>query len=459
MSDDPFAEPTDSERTIIARPRPGGAAPRGAEPAAPQAAARDAKPVPKTGSNPLVAAASPVLAAAVRIAADRGRAPDVERLRRAMIEAIRRFEQEALATGLESRSLRAARYALCSTVDDMVLSTPWGSGSNWSQQSMTSVFHNEVTGGERFYTILDEMQKDLGHHAPVVELMYLCMSLGFVGRYRVMPRGVAALAELREGVYRTIRDRRGEFERDLSPHWRGIDAGARSLARRIPYWAIALAGIALAGIMYVTFTFLLANVSEVAFAELFALPPRGQIVVPRQPLPVARVAPAPVPVASPVAPPPPALAVKLRQFLAPEIKAGLVTIIQDAQAITVRVASRNTLANRNMFDSGTSTLDGSYAPLLNRIGDALNDEPGDVMINGYTDDQPIKTPRFPSNYELSQARADAVASIIRPRLKDPKRMRAQGKGQVDPIADNKTAEGRQQNRRTEIVLVRPSDAM
>ena len=81
------------------------------------------------------------------------------------------------------------------------------------------------------------------------------------------------------------------------------------------------------------------------------------------------------------------------------------------------------------------------------------------MVNGYTDDQPIHTARFPSNFELSQARADAVASQLRARLKDPKRMRAQGKAQADPIGPNTTAEGRAQNRRTEVVLIRASDAM
>ncbi len=115
-----------------------------------------------------------------------------------MVEAVREFEKRALATGLDTRSLRAARYALCATIDDMVLSTPWGSTSSWAAQSLTSIFHNEVSGGERFFDILEQMQKDLGRHSEVVELMYLCTSLGFEGRYRVMPRGIAALTELRD---------------------------------------------------------------------------------------------------------------------------------------------------------------------------------------------------------------------------------------------------------------------
>jgi type VI secretion system protein ImpK len=109
-----------------------------------------------------------------------------------------------------------------------------------------------------------------------------------------------------------------------------------------------------------------------------------------------------------------------------------------------------------MFASGTANLASSYAPLLGRIGSALNGETGNVVVYGFTDNQPIRTPRFPSNFELSQGRADAVAALLH--LNNPQRLHAQGKGAADPIASNATADGRQQNRRTEIVLVRTSDA-
>jgi type VI secretion system protein ImpK len=451
MSDDPLAEPSRAEATII-RPRPSGVAGGGfaAAPGIEPGLSREPemRAIPKTGTNLLVAAASPVLAAAIRIVTERNVAPDVDHLRRAMVGAVRRFETDALATGLDTRSLRAARYALCATVDDMVLSTPWGMTSSWAQQSLTSIFHNEVTGGERFYEILEQMQQDLGHHEPVVELMYFCMSLGFVGRYRVLPRGNSALAELRDGVYRTIRRRRGEFERDLSPQWRGLAAGMQRLSRRVPLWAIGLATAGIAAAIFVTLTLMLAGVSDVAFAELFALPPRGQITVPRQTVPA--LAPTP-PLAPASAAPPTGAFTTLRRFLEPEIKAGLVQVLQDAQTVTVR------LTNRSMFSSGEANIAKAYGPLLGRIGDALNEEKGEVRVYGFTDDQPIRTARFPSNFELSQARADAVAGFLH--LKDPKRLHAQGKGQADPIASNTTAEGRQQNRRTEIVLVRASDAM
>ena len=450
MSDDPFAEPSDSDRTMI-RPRPGGARPAAAPPptpAPPPPPGPGLAVVPSIGSNPLVAAASSLLAAAIRIAGGRGRNPDPDQLRRGMITEVRSFEKNALATGLDTRPLRAARYALCATIDDLVLSTPWGAASSWSQQSLTSIFHTEVTGGDRFFDILEQMQKDLGRNGEVVELMYLCTSLGFEGRYRVMPRGVAALNDLRESVYRVIRNRRGEFERELSPHWRGIASGYRPLSQRLPVWAIALGTLTIAALIYIGFNFSLAANSDIAFTELNGLPPRGTPAVVRVAV-VAPLAPSPVAAQAPGAVPGrPSFSNKLRQFLAPEIKAGLVVVLEDAQSITVR------LTGRTMFAPSEATLSAGYDGILNRIGEALQDEPGAVVIKGYTDNQPIHTARFPSNFELSQARADTVGRIIKAKLTDPKRVTIVGKADADPLATNATPDGRQQNRRTEVELTR-----
>ena len=447
MSDDPFAEPTDSDRTMI-RPRPGGGGGRPA--AAPmtgsQGAGGTAVAVPAIGSNKLAAIAAPLLAAAIRIVSGRGAAnPDPEQLRRGMVTEMRSFERNALTTGLDTRALRAARYALCATIDDLVLSTPWGAASSWSQQSLTSIFQNEVTGGDRFFEILEQMQKDLGHNGEVVELMYLCTSLGFEGRYRVMPRGTAALPELRDGVYRLIRTRRGDFERELSPHWRGVDLGHRALRQRIPFWAIGAGTALMAALIYLVFNFMLAGRSDIAFAQMYGLPPRGTPVIPR----VEMTAPPPPP--PPVAAAPSNLSAKLHEFLAPEIKSGLVVVLEDAQSLTVR------LTGNTMFGSGTATLNSSYIPLLARIGAALEDEKGGISVVGYTDNQPIHTARFPSNFELSLARAQAVAQVVETKLSNPKRVKAIGRADADPLASNATADGRQKNRRTEIVLTRTSE--
>jgi type VI secretion system protein ImpK len=439
MQDDPFAEPGDTQATVIV-PKPGGGSgaqtfrlSRGAAPPrVVNAPAVTAEPL--VGANPLLAAAAPLLTAAVRIGG-RSQGVDPDALHRTMVAAVRDFEPRALATGLDTVSLRAARYALCATIDDLVLSTPWGSRSAWVTSSLTSSFHNEVTGGDRFFAILEQLQQDPARHAEVIELMYLCIALGFEGRYRVLGRGTAALAELRDGVYRGIRRRRGDFERDLSPHWLGVPTAATPLRRRVPLWLVGLGTVAAACGLYLAFNFALAGASDIAFGRFAALPPHGPVQVvraaePPPPPPVAAATPAP------------------RGFLAPEIAAGLVQVLEDPQSITVRVTNRNT------FASGSATLDPAAIPLLRRIGKAIAGQPGTVVVNGYTDNQPIRTVRFPSNFQLSQARAQAVAQVLAAELPADRPVQAQGKGDADPLAPNTTPDGRDRNRRTEIVLLK-----
>jgi type VI secretion system protein ImpK len=157
--------------------------------------------------------------------------------------------------------------------------------------------------------------------------------------------------------------------------------------------------------------------------------------------------PAEVAAAAPDAPAKPTL----RQFLAPDVKAGLAQVLEDGQSITVR------LLNRDMFASGSAALNPAALPLLDHVGAALQAERGDITVNGYTDNQPIHTVQFPSNWTLSQSRADIVAKTIASHLSDPKRVHATGKGDTDPVAANATPEGRQQNRRTDVVLTKTAN--
>jgi type VI secretion system protein ImpK len=95
--------------------------------------------------------------------------------------------------------------------------------------------------------------------------------------------------------------------------------------------------------------------------------------------------------------------------------------------------------------------------LLDRIGLALKEENGPVKVIGYTDNEPIRTIAFPSNFQLSLARADAAKKMIAATIGDPKRLTSEGRADADPIAPNTTAEGREKNRRIEIVLNRQGD--
>lgn len=447
--DDPFAEPGDAERTVI-RPNPGGRQPAAVTPvpaapaapmppmapmAPPAAAAGMGRAVvlpPLKSLNPLINAALPLLDLAVQVK-NRAVHNNIESLRDRVVAEINAFERKITPLGLSLQTIRAARYALCATIDDIVLNTPWGSRSLWTQRSMVATFHNEVVGGDRFWDLVNQLKRDAAVNLDLLELIYLCITLGFEGKYRVLPRGASELIVVREDLYRLIRNNRGEFERSLSPHWQGIDAAHTGLRHLVPNWVIALAALGVLALFYAFFTFLLNGRSDAAYEALNGLPPTGPVALAR---------------AAPVLPPPPPQDNSIAKFLEPEVRQGLVAVREDAQSVTVNIHGKG------MFPSGSADVDPGFLPLLGRIGEALNVEAGAVQVVGHTDNQPIRSVKFPSNFHLSLARAQAVLSVMRQKVKDPARLKAEGHADSDPIASNATPEGREQNRRIEVVLTK-----
>jgi type VI secretion system protein ImpK len=446
MSDNPFSEPDDNERTVI-RPMPGGR--QRPAPAAPQPAVQAPRATPgpaaraedvemaASGLSPLVDAAAPLLQLLARLR-NTLHQPDPGELRERAVHAMRGFEQRIRDLGLPLEQLRPAHYALCAALDDVVLNTPWGSTGIWDARSLVSTFHQEVRSGERFFDLLSQMRQNPGRFLPVIELMYLCMSLGFQGRYRLSPRGPAELDRLREETYALILRQRQAAEPELSPRWRGVMAPYRPLRAIIPLWVVGSVALAIIAALFLWFSTTLNAASDDLFSRLLAAKP------PRMPQ-IVRVAP--------VEPPPPAPALptqdRLCAFLKPEVDEGLVTVFCTPPNPVVRIK------NRGMFASGSATVEPRFVALLERIGAGLKQEDGSVQIVGYTDNQRIHTVQFPSNFQLSAARADAAKAILARTLGDASRLAAEGRGEADPIAPNATPEGREENRRIEIVLHRP----
>ena len=105
-----------------------------------------------------------------------------------------------------------------------------------------------------------------------------------------------------------------------------------------------------------------------------------------------------------------------------------------------------------LFAPGAAELSAAGVPVLDRIADLLKNSHYEVSIEGHTDNAPIRTPRFPSNWELSASRASAVLRYLIERGVEPGRMRAIGYADTRPIAPNDTPESRAKNRRVTLVL-------
>ena len=141
------------------------------------------------------------------------------------------------------------------------------------------------------------------------------------------------------------------------------------------------------------------------------------------------------------------MADQIQEAVTPLIEENLIRIRRERFWIEVEI---NTSF---LFSSGSADIFPEARPILEELAGILSDLPVRVHVEGFTDDLPISTQVFPSNWELSAGRASSVLRLLADRGLDPTRMAAIGFGEHRPIADNETPEGRQQNRRVVIVVL------
>jgi len=256
--------------------------------------------------------------------------------------------------------------------------------------------------------------------------MYYCLALGFEGRFRIVDNGRTQLETLKQRLLTIIHQVRGEYDRPLAMHWQPAVTPPKRSWEMMPLWVAASLALLIAVSTYLWFMFSLANMTGELFATINGIrAPRMTITRP--------------PAAKPV----------FAKFLEPEIKEGLVTVSDESDRSTV------VLRGDGLFDPASIAVKDRYVPVLNRIADALNQVGGQVVITGYTDSIPIQNARFPSNYHLSQERAEAVQKMIDPRLTTRNRIRAEGRADAEPVAPNDTPANRARNRRVVVTLLLP----
>ncbi len=190
------------------------------------------------GLNPLVNAASMLIAVFSKTHQSVTH-PSPGGLHQQAVREIKVFETKAREQGIKPEIILAARYVLCTVLDEAVLNTPWGAESAWTQRTLLSLFHNETAGGEKFFLILDRMRNSPAENLDILELMYIFLSLGYEGKYRLMHRGRDKLEQIRDEIFRVIRNHRGEYERTLSPNWQGLGKIRNTLANYVPMWVVA----------------------------------------------------------------------------------------------------------------------------------------------------------------------------------------------------------------------------
>jgi type VI secretion system protein ImpK len=383
------------------------------------------------GLNPLVQAASPLLVLAGQLRGSRSQV-DVAGLRRHTIDGMRRFEEQARAVGIPHETVMAARYVLCASLDEAVLSTPWGAESEWVQHPLLVALHREAWGGEKFFEMLGRISLDPEKYIDLMALQYLCLVFGFAGKYQALPRGYEQLAEVQQALYRKIRTYRTPPEDELSLRWRGVQDRRNPVVRYVPWWVVASAVVTILLLVFTGYYANLASYSEPVLAELAKIG-MEEFVTP----------PAPMPVHGPT----------LKELLAPQEQAGLLTVDENGSRSVV------TMLGNELFASGSAEVSSQAVGMLQAIAVALDKVPGRVTVVGHTDDQPIRSLQFQNNVALSRARATNVTALQQATVDRRLRLTTRGAGASEPrYRPASTPENRARNRRVEIIHVRDTDS-
>jgi type VI secretion system protein ImpK len=435
----PSALPAQAEDEWISSPE---RAPQVMEPAAPSAPSLQVEELAAANENPIMRAAGPLLLLLGRLRVALLRAP-LASLMEQVANAIRFFEKDIRSAGIPEAQANVAKYILCATADDIVQNIPTEDRHVWTQYSMLTRFFGERIGGVRFFDELDRAKVDPLVNYPVLELLHACLALGFQGIHRTSAGAATTLQQIQRNLYETLRRVRPKVSRDLSPRWRGQKLPTRASVIRIPTWSVAGLAALLLFALYITFRTLLGGGSEAVAESLVTLHGSGRIEI-------ARRAPAPPP---PPPPPPPepaqvSQADRISAQLAPEIGSGKISVTQTGNQIIIRVG------DLILFAPGQTRVLDQFKPIAPRIAAILETENGSIRVVGHTDSTPIKSVRFPSNFDLSVERAKAVAVLLKQGLSDPERVVVEGKGADAPVASNDTADGRAKNRRVEVLVKR-----
>jgi type IV/VI secretion system ImpK/VasF family protein len=392
--------------------------------------------LPPQTRSPIVTEASAVLAMAAAIRSGRARI-SIPEFHREATEAVAAYDR-AIGPLYSDEVRQRARYALCATIDDIAQNLPnvGQDGTEWARRSLLVTFFRENIGGDRFWQLVDDLLRNPGANAELIELYHACLAAGFEGRFRVMPDGRTRLQQIMASLYAALDHPRVQSMTEISPRWQGADAPLV----KVSMWNRVLLALAIAAglllLVYIGLQLVLRTAGTAPERAIERMMPTGELRLSRL------GTPPPTPAASDQLS-------RLRSFLAPEIQQKLVVVEEDAA--TVRI--RTTIGQ--LFTSGSDILEPGKAGLFERIGRAVESEPGQVMVEGHADsDRIAPTLTFPDNIALSRARAQTVANLIAGVLSNPGRIKVEGYGDAREIASNADDAGKALNRRVEITIPR-----
>lgn len=352
----------------------------------------------------------------------------IEQLRRDIETLITKFDQQLLQFNLSKEVSLTARYLLCCLLDELVLSTPWGSESAWSNQTLLSKYHNETSGGEKFFLIVNKLLEQPQRNIDLIELCYVCLSSGFCGKYRLSKQGESELLEISQRLYTPIEQIR-PISRDLSPTWQGVGNVKTGFVKGfpLPVFFLILGFILVAA--YIAFLSSLKAKVEPLYQKIESI---GW----EQPVSQAgNMQPNPIDINK--------VANSLKQILRVDIDNKIVSVDVRNDQIFIRFISTS------LFKSGSSAINEASLPDVNILVNAIKKYADRVLVVGHTD----STGKPDSNWVISRKRAEAIAHWLTTSNQQLSNTMTRGVADTQPLVSDDSDYNRSINRRVELTLI------
>ncbi len=155
--------------------------------------------------NPFLSASSHLFKYTIQIMDHKLDNSNIDDIKDQLISKINAYDENALKLGIENTEVLVTRYILCTFIDEMITTSNIENKNNWSRNSLLNIFHKESYGGENFFHLLDKFLKTPAKYIHILEFMYVCLALGFQGKYRVNDRGSVELSNIKDSLFRQIK--------------------------------------------------------------------------------------------------------------------------------------------------------------------------------------------------------------------------------------------------------------